>query len=83
MKTAISKRSVIIGGRKTSISLEEAFWREVRDIADLRHVTVSELLREIDSARDTPNLSSAIRVYVLGFVRGQTQAEPPRRAVGA
>lgn len=74
MKSAVCKRSVIIGGHKTSVSLEEAFWREVRAIAEARRATVSHVLREIDRERDTANLSSAIRVYVLQHVRAQADA---------
>jgi len=83
MQPVVHKRSVIIGGHKTSISLEEAFWREVRAIADSRRMTVSALLREIDEARRTPNLSSAIRVYVLEHVRAQADAAHPHVAVNA
>lgn len=74
MKPTVLKRSVIIGGHKTSVSLEEAFWREVRGLAQARRMTVSMLLREIDRERETPNLSSAIRVYVLRQVRAQADA---------
>lgn len=74
MRPVVYKRSVIIGGHKTSISLEEAFWREVREIADARRITVSALLREIDERRQGSNLSSAIRVYVLEHVRAQAEA---------
>lgn len=74
MKPTVLKRSVIIGGHKTSVSLEEAFWREVRGLAQTRRMTVSMLLREIDRERETPNLSSAIRVYVLRQVRAQADA---------
>lgn len=76
MKTVVCKRSVIIAGHKTSISLEEAFWQEVRIIADARRMTVSALLREIDKARRSPNLSSAVRVYVLAHVRARADATP-------
>jgi predicted DNA-binding ribbon-helix-helix protein len=82
MKPVVYKRSVIIGGHKTSISLEEAFWREIRDIAAARGITVSALLREIDERRQTANLSSAIRVYVLEYVRAQADQARLPRAVG-
>jgi predicted DNA-binding ribbon-helix-helix protein len=65
MKSAIAKRSVIIAGRKTSISLEEPSWRAVRDIAEAQDIPMSRLLRQIDLERRNGNLSSAIRVYVL------------------
>lgn len=82
-RPAVHKRSVVIGGHKTSISLEEAFWREVRDIAHGRNISVSVLLREIDANRVTTNLSSAIRVYVLEHVRAQTDAVHRRHALSA
>ncbi len=71
MKSAITKRSVVIGGHKTSVSLEEPFWNAVREIAVNHQMTVSSLLRQIDLERRNANLSSAIRVYVLENVRSQ------------
>ncbi|HZT26173.1 MAG TPA: ribbon-helix-helix domain-containing protein [Pseudolabrys sp.] len=71
MKSAITKRSVVIGGHKTSVSLEEPFWNAVREIAGAQHMTVSSLLRQIDVERRQGNLSSAIRVYVLESIRSQ------------
>ena len=68
-KSAVTKRSVVIGGHKTSVSLEEPFWTEVRAIAEAEQITVSNLLRRIDRERSNANLSSAIRVYVLEHVR--------------
>jgi predicted DNA-binding ribbon-helix-helix protein len=72
MKSAITKRSVVIGGHKTSVSLEEPFWSAVREIASSQQMTVSSLLRQIDLERRNANLSSAIRVFVLENVRAQT-----------
>ena len=72
MKSAITKRSVVIGGHKTSVSLEEPFWSAVREIADAQHMTVASLLRQIDLDRRNTNLSSAIRVFVLENLRTQT-----------
>ena len=71
MKSAITKRSVVIGGHKTSVSLEEPFWSAVREIAGSHEMTVSSLLRQIDVDRRNTNLSSAIRVYVLQNLRTQ------------
>jgi predicted DNA-binding ribbon-helix-helix protein len=72
-KSAVTKRSVVIGGHKTSVSLEEPFWSEMRAIADAEQITVSNLLRRIDRARSNANLSSAIRVYVLEHVRDKVR----------
>lgn len=71
MRSAITKRSVVIGGHKTSVSLEDPFWAAVRELADAQRTTVSQLLRQIDLGRRNTNLSSAIRVYVLESLRGQ------------
>jgi predicted DNA-binding ribbon-helix-helix protein len=71
MRSAITKRSVVIGGHKTSVSLEEPFWSAVREIASNQQMTVSSLLRQIDLDRRNSNLSSAIRVYVLENMRSQ------------
>jgi predicted DNA-binding ribbon-helix-helix protein len=73
MKSAITKRSVVIGGHKTSVSLEEPFWNAVREIAGAQHTTVSNLLRQIDLGRHNTNLSSAIRVYVLQNLRSGSE----------
>lgn len=69
MKSTVTKRSVVIGGHKTSVSLEEPFWTAVREITQARAMTVSALLHEIDSGRTNANLSSAVRVFVLEYVR--------------
>jgi len=77
MKSTISKRSIIIAGRRTSVSLEDAFWNALREIAVGRGATLSDLVASIDVARERPNLSSAIRLFVLGVYRDQIPA--PRR----
>jgi predicted DNA-binding ribbon-helix-helix protein len=74
MKSAIIKRSVVIDGHKTSVSLEEPFWTLVREIAGTERVSVSGLLCGIDRQRRNANLSSAIRVYVLETVRARAGA---------
>ncbi|MEQ8603319.1 MAG: ribbon-helix-helix domain-containing protein [Marivibrio sp.] len=60
----IKKRSVVIAGHRTSISLENAFWDALRDLATARDLSVNQLVTEIDRGR-RGNLSSAIRTYVL------------------
>ncbi len=74
MKSAIIKRSVVINGHKTSVSLEQPFWNIVREIAHTEQTTVSVLLRQIDNARQHANLSSAVRIFVLEHVRAQLAA---------
>jgi predicted DNA-binding ribbon-helix-helix protein len=71
MKTSVHKRSIVIAGHKTSVSLEDAFWRTLKEIADRRHLTLSELVATIDSERQRGNLSSAIRLFVLDHYRDQ------------
>lgn len=73
MKSAIVKRSVVIQGHKTSVSLEQPFWNIVREIAQAERTTVSALLRRIDEARQHANMSSAVRVYVLEHTRARAQ----------
>jgi predicted DNA-binding ribbon-helix-helix protein len=71
MKSLVVKRSVVIAGHKTSVSLEDAFWKTFKEIADQRSVTASELAAAVDAERRHPNLSSAIRLFVLGYYRDQ------------
>ena len=69
MKSSIVKRSVVVGGHKTSASLEDAFWTDLKEIAHTRQATLSELIAGIDQTREQGNLSSAIRVFVLEHFR--------------
>ena len=69
MKSLVVKRSIVIGRHKTSVSLEDAFWSALKEIAEQRQVTLSELVGSIDAARKHGNLSSAIRLFVLDFQR--------------
>ncbi len=66
---AVVKRSVVVGGHKTSVSLEDAFWKGLKDIAIRRGMTLSTQIDAIDRNRRTNNLSSAIRLYVLEHFR--------------
>jgi predicted DNA-binding ribbon-helix-helix protein len=69
MKSSIVKRSVVIAGHKTSVSLEDAFWSGLKEIARAQQATLSKTVAEIDKARQRGNLSSAIRLFVLDCVR--------------
>jgi len=71
MKSPVVKRSIVIAGHKTSVSLEDAFWKGLKEIASGRDMTLSDLVAAIDSERQHGNLSSAIRLYVLDFYRNQ------------
>jgi len=73
----VRKRSVTIHGHRTSFSLEDAFYDLVVDIAEARHLTVAGLIAEIDEARDrNSNLSSALRLYVLDWVKNANSNRP-------
>ena len=69
MKSPIVKRSIVIGGHKTSVSLEDAFWSGLKEIAHGQRVTLSNMVAEIDRVRQQSNLSSAIRLFVLDQLR--------------
>jgi predicted DNA-binding ribbon-helix-helix protein len=71
MKSPVVKRSIVIAGHKTSVSLEDAFWKGLKEIANGRDMTLSDLVATIDSERQHGNLSSAIRLFVLDFYRNQ------------
>ena len=62
--TRLVKRSVVVAGHRTSVSLEDAFWAELRRVATARHTSINGLIAEIDENR-SGNLSSAIRVFLL------------------
>jgi predicted DNA-binding ribbon-helix-helix protein len=69
MKSSIVKRSVVIDGHKTSVSLEDAFWSDLKEIAHTQQATLSKVVTEIDKARRRGNLSSALRLFVLDNTR--------------
>jgi len=69
MKSPVVKRSIVIAGHKTSVSLEDAFWQGLKEIADERSMTLSDLVSSIDTDRRHGNLSSAIRLFVLDHYR--------------
>lgn len=68
MRNAVRKRSVLIAGHATSVSLEDAFWQALGVIATRRGLSLNRLIAEVDRAR-TGNLSSALRVFVLDEAR--------------
>jgi predicted DNA-binding ribbon-helix-helix protein len=65
MKSTVVKRSIVLAGHKTSVSLEDAFWEGLKDIAKTKRQTLSELVGGIDTDREHSNLSSALRLFVL------------------
>ncbi len=82
MRSAVVKRSIVIAGHKTSVSLEAAFWTALKEIAASRQQTVSDLVGAIDADRKQGNLSSAIRLFVLDHFQARTggNGESDRRS---
>ena len=83
MKSLVLKRSVVIAGHKTSISLEDAFWKGLKEIAGARNMTLSDLISSIDEAREHANLSSAIRLFILDFHRSHLAEQAARAPMTA
>ena len=71
MKSPILKCSIVLSGHKTSVSLEEPFWRALKDIAASRRTTLSDLITSIDHERRHGNLSSALRLFVLNHYQAR------------
>jgi predicted DNA-binding ribbon-helix-helix protein len=75
MKSAIVKRSVVLAGHKTSVSLEDAFWNGLKEIGRGNELTLGELIANIDTERLQGNLSSSIRLFVLDHFRLRFSAD--------
>jgi predicted DNA-binding ribbon-helix-helix protein len=69
MKSPIVKRSIVLAGHKTSVSLEDAFWEGLKDIAKTKRKTLSDLVGGINTNREHGNLSSALRQFVLNHYK--------------
>ena len=65
MKSPVVRHAITVAGRKTSVSLEDGFWRGLKDIASSRGMTLSDLIGSINAERQHANLSSALRLFVL------------------
>ena len=83
MKSSVVKRSVVIDGHKTSVSLEDAFWTDLKNIAHDRQLTLSELIGKIEATRAQSNLSSAIRLFVLHHFHGDKRKDVAKPQVSA
>jgi len=81
MKSSVIKRSIVIDGRKTSVSLEDAFWTELKNIAQVQRMTLSELVTKIDVTRKQSNLSSAIRQFVLEHFQNENARDAHQLAL--
>ena len=67
MKSTIVKNTIEVAGHKTSLSLEDAFWLALKDIAWSRRMTLRDLIGRIYSERTYGNLSSPVRLFVLNY----------------
>jgi predicted DNA-binding ribbon-helix-helix protein len=76
MKSAVIKRTVYIDGRKTGVSIEDAFWSTLKEIAHAQGATVSQTVTEIEKSRQRGTLSCAIRLFVLDRVRSKKWGPP-------
>ena len=71
MKSTVVKRSIVLAGHKTSVSLEDPFWEGLKEIAKDQRKTLSDLVGSIDTNREHGNLSSALRLFVLNHYQAQ------------
>lgn len=77
MNSAIIKRSVVVAGKKTSVSLEDTFWLALKEIAEQKKLSLGEILDSIASSRNNANMSSAVRQYVMQHYYNATQSARP------
>ena len=79
-KSLVIKRSIVVGGHKTSVSLEDDFWDALKEIARVNRVTLSDLVGSLDQQRQHGNLSSTLRLFVLNHYRQRMPAEAAETA---
>lgn len=72
-KSPVMKRGIIARGYRTSATLEQAFWDGLKEIAIERRLTLTSLIGQIEEQRSSPNMSSAIRIYVLAYYRERSR----------
>jgi len=72
-KSQVFKRNIRLEGHRTSVSLETAFWDELKSIADAQGVRIGQLIAAIDSERQHNNLSSVLRLFVLDYYRSKVR----------
>jgi predicted DNA-binding ribbon-helix-helix protein len=73
-KSLVVKRSARLDGHKTSVTLEDAFWNALKNIAAAQETSLSRLVATIDSERQYANLSSAVRLFVLEFYHSRMRS---------
>src|SRR5438552_4180778 len=76
MGSPVLKRSVVIGGHKTSVSLEDEFWSGLKEIAAARNMTLSDLVATVERGRESGNLSSTLRLFVWTPIANGRRAAP-------
>lgn len=81
MPSTVLKRSVALGGRKTSVSLEDEFWTALKEIAAARQIYVRDLIAAVDRDRGERNLSSCLRLFVLEAAQKRATEPDPARAL--
>lgn len=74
-RTRIAKRSVSIAGHRTSLSLEDAFWSELKTIAAESGASLATVIEAVDAQRSTANLSSALRIFVLETLKSRMRRQ--------
>jgi len=79
MVQTIIKRSIAFGGRKTSVSLEDAFWLALKEMAAAQGMTVTQLISRVDAGRHQENLSSALRVHVIEHFKQRGFDSPSKK----
>ena len=67
MNSPIPRHTIVLARRKTSVSLEDAFWQGLKDIAKSRHMSLYDLVNRVELDREHSNLSSALRLFVLDY----------------
>jgi predicted DNA-binding ribbon-helix-helix protein len=77
MKSATITRSIVVGGQKARFTLEEPVWAGLKEIANHDHETLSRLVAKIDAERRNSNLSSALRMFVLDYIRAHDENRIP------
>jgi predicted DNA-binding ribbon-helix-helix protein len=80
MNSPVAKRSIVIASHRTSVSLESAFWKALKEIATARGTTLSNLVTSIDVERKQGNLSSCLRLFVLEFYQSKLNERRARKA---
>src|ERR1700757_5177963 len=76
MKSPVVKRSIVIAGHKTSVSLEDAFWTGLKEMAAKRDLTLSDMVAAIDQDRRHGTLSSSFRLFALDYYRAAQHGAP-------